>query len=54
MANLYEVLVEAQNGEAMSELGQRFGLSPQQTRAAVTTLLPAISMGLKRTSVPKV
>ena len=23
MANLYEVLAEAQNGEAMSELGQR-------------------------------
>src|SRR5262245_17274762 len=50
MANLYEVLAEAQNGEAMSELGQQFGLSPQQTRAAVAALLPAISMGLKRTT----
>ena len=50
MANLYEVLAEAQNGEAMSELGQQFGLSPQQTRAAVAALLPAISMGLKQTT----
>ena len=50
MANLYEVLAEAQNGEAMSELGQQFGLSPQQTQAAVAALLPAISMGLKRTT----
>jgi hypothetical protein len=48
MANLYEALAEAQNGEAMSELGQQFGLSPQQTQAAVTALVPAISMGLKR------
>ena len=50
MANLYEVLAEAQNGEVMSEFGQQFGLSPQQTRAAVAALLPAISMGLKRTT----
>jgi hypothetical protein len=54
MANLYEVLADAQNGEAMSELGQQFGLSPQQTQAAVAALLPAISMGLKRaTSTPE-
>ena len=50
MANLYEILADAQNGEAMSELGRRFGLSPQQTQAAVAALLPAISMGLKRTT----
>ena len=35
MANLYEVLADAQNGEAMSELGREFGLSPQQTQLAV-------------------
>lgn len=50
MANLYEVLAEAQSGEAMTELGREFGLSPQQTQAAVAALLPAISMGLKRTT----
>ena len=54
MANLYQVLAEAQNGEVMSEFGQQFGLSPQQTRAAVDALLPAISMGLKRaTATPE-
>ena len=50
MANLYEVLADAQSGEAMSELGREFGLSPQQTQLAVASLLPAISMGLKRTT----
>ena len=50
MPNLYEVLADAQNGEAMTELGREFGLSPQQTQAAVAALLPAISMGLKRTT----
>src|SRR5262245_12751724 len=54
MANLYEALAEAQNGEAMSELGQQFGLSPQQTQVAVSALVPAISMGLKRaTATPE-
>ena len=33
MANLYEVLADAQNGEAMTRLGREFGLSPQQTQA---------------------
>jgi hypothetical protein len=54
MANLYEALEEAQNGEAMSELGQQFGLSPQQTQAAVAALVSAISIGLKRaTATPE-
>jgi len=50
MPNLYEILVEAQHGEAMTYLGDQFGLTPQQTQAAVTALLPAISMGLKRST----
>jgi hypothetical protein len=50
MRNLYEILDEAQNGEAIPQLGREFGLTPQQTKAAVTALLPAISMGLKRTT----
>ena len=54
MANLHEMLANAQNGEAMSELGRQFGLSPQQIQAAVAALLPAISMGLKRaTATPE-
>jgi hypothetical protein len=50
MANLYEILADAQQGGAMSGLGRQFGLTPQQTQAAVTALLPAISMGLKQST----
>jgi hypothetical protein len=48
MANLYDILADAQHGEAMASLGDEFALTPQQTQAAVAALLPAISMGLKR------
>jgi hypothetical protein len=48
MANLYEVLASAQHGDALRELGDQFGLTPQQTKEAVAALLPAISVGLKR------
>ena len=50
MANLSEVLADAQNGDAITELGRKYGLSAQQTQAAVAALLPAISMGLKRST----
>jgi hypothetical protein len=40
MANLYEVLADAQNGEAMAELGREFGLTTQQTQAAVPHSCP--------------
>jgi hypothetical protein len=50
MASLYEALADAQSGNVMSQLGRQFGLSPQQTQLAVASLLPAISMGLKRTT----
>ncbi len=50
MATLYEVLADAQHGEALDQISQQFGLSPQQTQAAVSALLPAMSMGLKRST----
>ena len=50
MPNLYEILAEAQNGEAMAEIGREYGLTQEQTEAAVAALLPAISMGLKRST----
>ena len=34
----------------MAGLGREFGLTPQQTQAAVESLLPAISMGLKQST----
>jgi hypothetical protein len=48
MANLYDILANAQHGDAMAEIGRAYGLTPEQTDAAVASLLPAISMGLKR------
>jgi hypothetical protein len=50
MPNLYDILADAQHGDAMAELGQQFGLTPQQTEAAVAALLPAISVGLKQST----
>jgi hypothetical protein len=50
MASLYEILDDAHDGEGMNALGRQFGLSPAQTEAAVTALLPAISTGLKQST----
>ena len=50
MANLYEILDSAHDGEAIDTLGRQFGLKPGQTEAAVTALLPAISAGLKQST----
>ena len=50
MASLYETLSDAQQGEAIAELGREFGLTPEQTQAAVESLLPAISLGLKQST----
>jgi hypothetical protein len=50
MASLYEILDNAHDGEAMTTLGRQFGMTPTQTQAAVTALLPAISTGLKQST----
>ena len=50
MPNLHNLLTDAQNGEAMAMIGDKFGLSPGETEAAVTALLPAISTGLKQST----
>jgi hypothetical protein len=50
MASLYEMLDNAHDGEGMTALGRQFGLTPAQTQAAVTALLPAISTGLKQST----
>src|SRR6516164_5412230 len=50
MPSLYEILDNAHDGEAMTALGDEFGLTPTQTEAAVTALLPAISTGLKQST----
>ena len=50
MASLYETLSDAQQGEAIAALGREFGLTQEQTQAAVESLLPAISLGLKQST----
>jgi hypothetical protein len=50
MSNLGDILDSAHDGQAVALLGREFGLTPEQTQAAVTALLPAISTGLKRST----
>ena len=52
MASLYETLSDAQQGEAIAGVDREFGLTPEQTQAAVESLLPAISLGLKQSRRP--
>jgi hypothetical protein len=48
MPSLFDIFAQAQNGAGMQALAQQFGLSVQQTQAAVQALLPAFSQGLQR------
>ncbi len=50
MASLYEILDNANEGEAIAVLGRELGLTPEQTQSAVTALLPALSAGLKQST----
>ncbi len=45
--NLLEMIQTANGGAAQRELGQRLGLDESQTQAALKSLLPALSAGLK-------
>ncbi|QAY96891.1 hypothetical protein CWB41_15080 [Methylovirgula ligni] len=48
MFNLSDILQSAQGGQAIDNIAQRFGLSPEQAQAAVQALIPAISAGLTK------
>lgn len=48
MINLYEIMANAQNGEAIQALARQYRLSPEQANAAVEAVLPAFSMGFKQ------
>jgi hypothetical protein len=48
MMNLFDIMQSAQHGQALPNLAQQYGLSLQQTQAAIDALLPAFSMGLQR------
>lgn len=46
MFNLSEIINSAQGGQAVQNLAQQFGISPDQAQSAVQALIPAISGGL--------
>ena len=46
--NLNDILQSAQGGAGLQNLGQQFGLSPEQTQAAMQAIIPALSHGLQR------
>jgi hypothetical protein len=46
--DLLQTVLNAQNGDAVAELGRTFGLDQGQTTAAVGQLLPALAAGLTR------
>lgn len=48
MPSLFEMMANAQNGNGIDALSRQFGLSQEQTQAALQALLPAFSQGLKR------
>jgi hypothetical protein len=48
MFNLNDILQSAQGGQAINNLAQRFGISPEQAQAAVQALIPALSAGLAK------
>jgi len=48
MLPLFDMFMNAQNGEALSKMASQFGLSQKQTEDALAALMPAFSAGLKR------
>ncbi len=48
MNNLFEMMMQAQGGNAMQNLARQFGLAPEQAQSAVEALLPAFQMGLQK------
>ena len=46
--NVLEAILAAQNGGAVRQLGQQFGLGEDQTTAALSALVPALAAGFSR------
>ena len=45
--NLYDLMTGAQGGQGVNTLASQFGLSAQQTQAALQALAPAFSLALQ-------
>jgi hypothetical protein len=46
--DLYEIMMQAQGGQAMANMAQMFGITEDQAKAAMQATLPAFSMGLQQ------
>ena len=47
MNNLFEMMTQAQGGNAMQNMARQFGLAPEQAQSAVESLLPAFQVGMQ-------
>jgi hypothetical protein len=50
MLPLFDLMMKAQNGNAMEAMSKQFGLAQEQMMQAMQALVPAFSTGLKRTA----
>ena len=48
--NLNDIIQAAQGGQGVNNLASQFGLTPEQTQAAIQAMIPAFSHGLQRTA----
>lgn len=48
MLSLYDMMMQAQNGNAIETMARQFGLAQEQATKAVAALMPAFSEGFKR------
>jgi hypothetical protein len=48
--SLNDIMQAAQGGQGVNNLAAQFGLTPEQTQAAIQSMMPAFSMGLQKTA----
>lgn len=51
--NLYEIIAQAQGGNAIANMARTFGLTPEQAEAAVKAVLPELSRGIERNTLSR-
>lgn len=50
---VYDVIEQAQAGQAMANLGATFGITEEQARAAAQAVLPELALGLERNTLSR-
>lgn len=48
MSSILDAIMNAQGGEAVTQLGSQFGLGQEQTASALSALVPALAAGFQR------